>query len=133
MNLSETKDFQLIGKLIEKNPVVMKGSFASREFVIEKEVNYNGKTFYNYIKFQCVQDRTNIIDPVDVGDTIQVSFNIKGNKWMKDGKNLYFTNLDAWRIQKAEETNGDEPPMPEYQEPFSSSSSAPEQADDLPF
>ena len=31
---------------------------------------------------------------------IKVSFNIKGNKWEKDGKISYFNNLDAWKFEK---------------------------------
>lgn len=127
--LTETKDFQIIGKLIEKNDVVQRGTFSSREFVLEKENAFNGKTFYNYIKFQCVQDRTNIVDNVEVGDQIHVSFNIKGNKWVKEGKTLYFTNLDAWRVQKVA---GDEAPAnQEFLEPLTPMN-APDE-DDLPF
>jgi hypothetical protein len=32
---------------------------------------------------------------------VKVSFNIKGNRWEKDGKVNYITNLDAWRIEPA--------------------------------
>ncbi|MCX6261318.1 MAG: hypothetical protein NTY95_10885, partial [Bacteroidia bacterium] len=30
-------------------------------------------------------------------------FNLKGNKWERDGKINYFTNLDAWKIEKVSE------------------------------
>ncbi len=33
------------------------------------------------------------------GIAIKVSFNIKGNRWEKDGKVNYITNLDAWKIE----------------------------------
>ena len=29
-----------------------------------------------------------------------MSFNLKGNKWERDGKVNYFTNLDAWKIER---------------------------------
>ena len=32
---------------------------------------------------------------------MKVSFNIKGNKWERDGKVNYITNLDAWRMESA--------------------------------
>ena len=54
-----------------------------------------------YVKFQCVQDKTAIVDRVNIGDEIKVFFNIKGSKWEKDGKTNYITNLDAWRIEQA--------------------------------
>ena len=67
---------------------------------MEKTEDINGRTVVNYVKFQCVQDRTNIIDRVNTGDEIKVYFNIKGSKWERDGKTNYITNLDAWRIEQ---------------------------------
>lgn len=96
---SEKRGYDLTGKLIEKYDVVHRGSFASREFVVEKSIDINGKIITNFIKFQCVQERTAIIDSVKVGDEIKVHFNIRGNRWEKDGKVSYFTNLDAWRVE----------------------------------
>jgi hypothetical protein len=67
--------------------------------VIEKSEDINGKTITNYVKFQCVQDRTAMPDRFNIGDTVKVLFNIKGSKWNKDGKDNYITNLDAWRME----------------------------------
>ena len=75
-------------------------TFKTREFVVEKSEDINGKIITNYIKFQCVQDRTNIVDSVNTGDEIKVHFNISGSKWEKDGRTSYFNNLDAWRIEQ---------------------------------
>ena len=30
---------------------------------------------------------------------MKVLFNIKGTKWVKDGRENYITNLDAWRME----------------------------------
>lgn len=97
----ESTGYDLTGKLIEKYDSVQRGTFTTREFVVEKSTEFNGKTIYNYIKFQCVQARVNIVDDVNIGEEIKVHFNIRGNKWEKDGRVSYFTNLDAWRIEKA--------------------------------
>ena len=67
--------------------------------MIEKSEDINGKTITNYVKFQCVQDRTAMPDRFNIGDTVKVLFNIKGSKWNKDGKDNYITNLDAWRME----------------------------------
>ena len=99
--ITENKAYDLSGKLIEKYDSVQRGTFTSREFVVEKTSDFNGKTIYNYIKFQCTQAKVSIIDDVNVGDEIKVHFNIRGNKWEKEGRISYFTNLDAWRIEKA--------------------------------
>ena len=53
--------YELIGKLIEKYDTIQrKETFKTREFVIEKSDDINGKTITNYVKFQCVQDRTSL-------------------------------------------------------------------------
>lgn len=92
--------YELIGKLIEKYDTVQrKETFKTREFVIEKTDDINGKTITNYVKFQCVQDRTSLPDRFNIGDTVKVLFNIKGSKWNKDGKDNYITNLDAWIME----------------------------------
>lgn len=92
--------YELTGKLIAKYEIIQrKETFKTREFVIEKSDDINGKIITNYVKFQCVQDRTTMPDRFNIGDTVKVLFNIKGSKWNKDGKDNYITNLDAWRME----------------------------------
>jgi hypothetical protein len=92
--------FEITGKLIAKYDTIQrKETFKTREFVIEKTDDINGKLITNYVKFQCVQDRTTIPDRFSIGDTVKVLFNIKGAKWNKEGTDNYITNLDAWRIE----------------------------------
>lgn len=125
--------FELSGKVIEVGPVQQKGeSFKKREFVIEvSESGSAGREFINYVKFQCIQDRTDIIDESYLNDNVKVSFNIKGNKWEKDGQVSYFTNLDAWRIEKASAGTAPAddlpPPLLDDMPPEN------EEMDDLPF
>ena len=59
---TEKKGYDITGKLLEKFDTVQRGTFSTREFVVEKSIDINGKTITNYIKFQCVQDKTGIID-----------------------------------------------------------------------
>jgi hypothetical protein len=93
--------YELTGKLLVKFDTTQRTeTFKTREFVVEKSEDINGKLITNYIKFQCVQDRTGIVDRVNVGDEIKVHFNIKGSKWEKNGSVSYFKNLDAWRIEQ---------------------------------
>lgn len=76
--------FEIIGKLIVKyNTVQRSETFKTREFVIEKSDDINGRVINNYIKFQCVQDRTGIVDRYNEGETVKVYFNIKGTRWEK--------------------------------------------------
>jgi len=92
--------FEITGKLIAKFDTVQRSeSFKTREFVIEKTDDINGRSFTNYIKFQCVQDKTSMPDRFNIGEEVKVQFNIKGSKWEKEGRTNYITNLDAWRME----------------------------------
>ena len=92
--------FDIVGKLVAKYDTVQRSAtFKTREFVIEKSEDIGGRAITNYIKFQCVQDKTAMPDKFVIGDEVKVQFNIKGTKWMKDGRENYITNLDAWRME----------------------------------
>lgn len=95
--------FEITGKVIDISQVQqVSDKFRKREFVIEvTEQGSGGRDFTDYIKFQCVQDKCDLIDDTFLDSSVKVSFNLKGNKWERDGKVNYFTNLDAWRIEKA--------------------------------
>lgn len=127
--------YEITGKLLEKFETIQRSeTFKVREFVIEKSDEVNGKTITNFIKFQCTQDRTGIVDRVNVGDEIKVYFNIRGAKWEKGGKTSYFNNLDAWRIEQVLNAGQIASPDNDHLEPldtFTSSSS--DTIDDLPF
>lgn len=91
---------QITGKLIEKYDVQqVSEKFKKREFVLEVYEEYNGQTYTNFAKMQLVQAKCDIIDRFNIGDSITVSFNVKGNKWEKDGKVSYITSLDAWKVE----------------------------------
>jgi len=65
-------------------------SFQAREFVIKHDGNYP-----QFIKFQLTQDRCDMINAFKEGDTIKVSFDLRGREWNEK----YFTNLNAWKIE----------------------------------
>lgn len=127
--------YELVGKLVQKGETLQRTeTFKVREFAVEKTEDANGKSFISYVKFQCTQDKTGIVDAVNLGEEIKVYFNIRGNKYEKDGKTSYFTNLDAWRIEqilgKKSGGNSDN----EYIEPLDTfSATASDAVDDLPF
>ncbi|MFN5937217.1 MAG: DUF3127 domain-containing protein, partial [Sphingobacteriales bacterium] len=105
--------FDVTGKLVAKFDVVQRTeNFRTREFVIEVSENIGTRTITNFIKFQSVQDRTELIDAHHTGDTVKVHFNIRGTKWEKNGQTNYITNLDAWRIEKVAMGGTEAPPPP---------------------
>lgn len=128
--------YELTGKLVAKYDIVQRTeTFKTREFAVEKSDDINGRTILNYVKFQCVQDKTSIVDRVNIGDEIKVYFNIKGSKWEKNGTTNYITNLDAWRIEQILQPGKQSSPVDnEFIEPLDTfSSTASDAVDDLPF
>ncbi len=92
--------YEITGKLVAKFDIIQRSeTFKTREFVLEKSEDIGGRVITNYVKFQCVQDKTAMPDRFNIGDDVRVQFNIKGTKWIKDGRENYITNLDAWRME----------------------------------
>jgi len=91
---------ELQGRLIVKNETKEYGSngFTKREFVIETETQYPQKILIELIKDKCV-----LLDSLNIGDSISVSYNINGREWINpEGKVVYFNSIVGWRIEKTE-------------------------------
>jgi hypothetical protein len=94
--------FEITGKIIDISPVnQVSDKFKKREFVIEKKESGASAVFVDYIKFQLIQDKCDLINESYLNEEVKIWFNLKGNKWERDGKINYFTNLDAWKIERA--------------------------------
>jgi hypothetical protein len=105
-------NFEITGKLFEIYPTNQKTEkFRSREFVLEVTKQIGERTATDYVKFQTTNDKCDLLNKYKTADTVTVHFNIRGNRWEKDGKVSYFTNLDAWRI----EGDSQEQPAPQTQ------------------
>ena len=123
--------YEIVGKLVAKFDIVQRTeTFKTREFVIEKSEDIGGRVITNYVKFQCVQDKTAMPDRFNLGDEVKVQFNIKGTKWVKEGRENYITNLDAWRMEtmKMDQTNNGADPVN-----YNDMPPATDNVDDLPF
>ena len=101
--------FEIIGKVIDVFPVIqVSDKFRKREFVLEKKETGGGAVFVDYIKFQLVQDKCDLINESFMNEEIKIWFNLKGNKWERDGKVNYFTNLDAWKVERSQPQGRDQ-------------------------
>ena len=126
--------FQVEGKLHKIFDVEQKSErFQAREFVIETEEQYP-----QFIKFQLVQDKCELIDAHNEGEKINVHFDLRGREW----NDKFFTNLNAWRVEAADGSAGGASPAPAASKPSTpapaSTAAAPAapQADfddDIPF
>ncbi|MCB9265972.1 MAG: DUF3127 domain-containing protein [Lewinellaceae bacterium] len=122
--------FEVEGKLHKKYETENKtDSFQAREFVILVESG----NYPQYVKFQLVQDRCALLDPFEEGEEMKVHFDLRGREWQ--GK--YFTNLNAWRLEKVSADSAAPPPAGDAGDGFFPSAEnepASDSADDdLPF
>lgn len=102
-------------------------SFAKRDLIIAYAEN---PQFVEYIRFEATQDRCSIFDNLNVGEEVEVSFNLRGRPWTNtQGITTYFNSLVAWRVTKLAST-GNPTSYSEYS-PVDNSSGADD--DDLPF
>lgn len=116
---------EIQGKLIELSDTTqVTDTFRKREFVVEYADN---PQYPEFVKFESIQDRCDLLDSFKVGQEIMISFNLKGRKWVDpQGNTKYFNSLQAWRIQPATaEAPASAPP------PSSSSSSSPSSSGSL--
>lgn len=80
--------------------------FTKREFVLEVEDG----NYPQMVKFECIKDKTSMLDDVSESDKVQVTFNIRGN----EHKERFYVSLVAWKLKslsglntrKSEQENG---------------------------
>lgn len=88
------------GKLIEKfNTQQVSGTFQKREFVVEYAEN---PQYPELLKFELIQANCEQLENFQIGDHLNISFNLKGRKWIdKNAQVVYFNSLQAWKLEKA--------------------------------
>lgn len=97
-------------------------SVKKRELIVEYIEN---PQYPEYLKFECINDKCALLDPVKPGQDVEVFFNLKGRKWTdKTGKVVYFNTLQLWKVNILSAGVEYAPPV--------DISSAPDD-DDLPF
>lgn len=91
----------IVGKLhLKKDTQQVTATFRKREFVLEFAENPD---YPQFILFQLVQDRVELINGYQEGTMLDVSFNLRGRSWTSpQGETKYFNSLEAWRINPAE-------------------------------
>jgi len=81
--------------------------FTKREFVIT-----SGDQYPQDIKFECIKDKTAMLDRLEPGQDVTVSFDVRGNEY--NGK--FYVNLQAWRV-KAEQSMFPQQAQPQQSAP----------------
>ena len=130
---------EIKAKLLEKYETATFGAsgFKKREFVVEYSEN---PQYPEFIKFELIQDKCEQLDGFNIGQELNIAFNLKGRKWTNPkGEVVYFNSLQAWRISAANDISTSSPQ--DSSNDASASLTEPEwlnadnsgEADDLPF
>ncbi|MHC1732323.1 MAG: DUF3127 domain-containing protein [Bacteroidales bacterium] len=94
-------EYQITGKVAEVYPVNrVNERFRKREFVIEHKESGSGQAYVDFIKFQLTQEKCELIDESWLRQDVTVTFNIRGNRWEKNGMANYITNLNALSLTR---------------------------------
>src|SRR3954463_15907258 len=113
---------EIKGKVHEVTPTTqVTESLKKRELILEYIEN---PQYPEYLKFEAIQDRCNLLDNVKIGDDVEVSFNLKGRPWTdKTGKKTYFNSLQLGRVPPLAAANN-APAAPQYAAPSADISSS---------
>ncbi|MFY0625961.1 MAG: DUF3127 domain-containing protein [Reichenbachiella sp.] len=131
---------EIKAKLLEKSETAqVSNSFRKREFVVEYAEN---PQYPEFVKFELIQDKCEQLDGFNIGQELNIAFNLKGRKWTNPkGEVVYFNSLQAWKITAANDVSAGGSPSSEstegstdnLAEPEWLNSSSDSEADDLPF
>lgn len=71
-------------------------TFKKRDLIIEYAEN---PTYPEFIKFEATNDKTALFDALNIGDEVEVTFNLRGRPWTnKEGVTSYFNSLIIWKL-----------------------------------
>ena len=81
------------------NTETVSEKFKKRELIVEYAEN---PEYVEYIKFEATQNKVDLLNPLRVGDEVEISFNLRGRGWKdKFGKQNYTNNLVIWKVVKS--------------------------------
>lgn len=121
------------GKIKVKGETQSFGSngFRKRELVITTEEQYP-----QFLNIEFVQDKTDLLDSFQVGQTVKVGINLRGREWVSpQGETKYFNSIQGWRIEAVQQGGSGQgmPPVPPADQFEPASDFNDEDHDDLPF
>jgi len=88
---------EIKGKILVINDTqVVSEKFQKREFVVETAEQYP-----QFIPMQFTQDKCDVLDKYNVGQTVTAHINIRGKKYTNKttGADGYFLSLECWRLE----------------------------------
>ena len=117
-------------KVIGETQSIGSNGFRKRELVLTTEEQYP-----QHILVEFVQDKTDLLNSFQVGQSIKVGINLRGREWINpQGEAKYFNAIQGWRIenlQQAQSTVGVAVPPVDAFEPATDLTE--DEPNDLPF
>ncbi|NPA43064.1 MAG: DUF3127 domain-containing protein [Chlorobi bacterium] len=103
--------------------------FKKREMILLTDERYPQP-----VKIEFIQEKTALLDNFKPGDEVTVAFDIRGREWINpEGKTIYFTSLQGWRITPVQPAPQDDVPPPYPEDDTPDLPFDDEGEDDLPF
>jgi hypothetical protein len=118
-------------KMIDQTKEVGSAGFKKRDIVVTTDEQYP-----QHILVQFVQDKCELLNNYQVGETVKIDINLRGREWTnQQGETVYFNTIQGWRIGKVQSETVPTPaaPMPPAQAFAPATSINEEEPDDLPF
>jgi hypothetical protein len=119
--------YTLTGVILKiDDPQTFPSGFTKREFVVETSAD----KYPQQIKLEVTKERCASLDQMEVGDPVQVEFDVRGNEY--NGK--HYVSLTAWRVTVARE--GAQQAQPQQAKPTQAKPAPQTQDDDtdeIPF
>ena len=107
-------------------------TFKKRELVVTTDEQYPQS-----IMIEFVQDKSDLLNNIAVGENVKVSINLGGREWINpQGETKYFNSIKGWRIEKIQSeapVAQQMPPMPAAEAFAPATNFKEEEHDDLPF
>jgi hypothetical protein len=118
-------------KLIGETKTFGNNGFRKREVVVTTEEQYP-----QHILVEFVQDKCDLLNKYNVGETVKISINLRGREWTNpQGEVKYFNSVQGWRIESLQTDQGESgmPPVPPIEAFEPAEELNEEDHDDLPF
>jgi hypothetical protein len=76
--------------------------FTKQEIVVQSDQKYP-----QYLTIQFAQDNLKLLDGIRQGDSVEVVFEVRGNKWLdkKTGKEKFFNSLQGHELSLQRQNN----------------------------
>lgn len=91
------------GTIKHITPAITRGKSSYIQITIQREKEYNGKKYTDYPSFQVEQKKFDILNGYREGDTVELSFDLKGIEYTdkNTAEVKYFTIVNCYNIKRA--------------------------------